>query len=117
MNSLPAFGCRAPRLSPIACSVSLTGLSGTHFTGAPMAALTAACVLFISRPIAYSPPMTRSSTARMAIGNGTMSCFEVVPERSGADISGARGALMECGESGLHGRRTDDYWLGQRDPQ
>src|SRR4051812_7743449 len=37
--------------------------------------------------------------------------FEVVPERSGPDISGARGALMECGQSGLHWRRTDDNWI------
>jgi hypothetical protein len=76
MNSLAAFGCGAPLVMPAACMVSLTGLSGTHCTGAPCAALIAACVLFISSPIAYSPPMTRSSTARMAIGSGTMSCLE-----------------------------------------
>src|SRR6478672_5249793 len=37
--------------------------------------------------------------------------FEVVPQRSGPDISGAGGALMECSQSGLHGRRTDDNWI------
>ena len=44
-------------------------------TGAPMAALMCAWVPFISSPMAYSPAMTRSSTARIAIGTGVISCF------------------------------------------